>query len=517
MNQEELNTTENTTEVSAQETTVTEITEEKGKKKKKEKKAKEKKEKVKKEPMDKAKKKKIIKRSILGGVAVLIVFFMVSNSIAASNMSMMVYTTAVTKEDVEQVLSTSGIVKTQESKTYFADIAVEVGTIDVALGDSVKKDDVLFSYDADALAEEKKLVELKLQSSEGGYESSLYKDNQYISDLGEANINLEVLEQQISDCENYVKELEQKIQDKKDALAYEGALLQISLVDWSDQPNSEEYENLQKLIQLNAYEQQHNSEIEAWQKEVTEYQEKIAAYKEYKAEMKSQKSTAEGASMNSGSKSQLEANTEIEKINATGTLSAIEAAEGGVKADFNGVVTALSVVEGSTPVTGTSMITLESTEKVKVEISVSKYDLEKIAVGQKATVTIAGNTYEGTVSKINGMATTNASGTAVVGADIQIDNPDENIFLGVEAKVAIDTAKVEQALVVPIEVINSDKDGDFVYVVENGVLAKKRIVTGISSDDYCEIKEGLTEGEQIVADVTTGLEEGMEVTAIPQE
>ncbi len=507
MKQDELNTKENTTEV---------VKEEKVKKEKV-KKEKIKKEKVKREPMDKARKKKIIKRSILGGVAVLVVLFILINSIAASNMATIVFTTAVTKDDVEQVLSTSGIVKTQESKTYFSDVAVEVGQINVTLGDSVKNGDVLFSYDADALAEEKKLVELKLQSNEGGYESSLYKNNKYISELGEANINLEVLEQQITDCENYVTELNKKIKDKQDALAYEGALLQISLVDWSDQPYSEEYENLQKLIQLNAYEQQHNSEIETWQNEVTEYQNKIAAYKEYKAEMKSQKSTSESASMDSGSKSQLEANTEIEKINATDTLTAIEAVEGGVTADFNGVVTELSIVEGGTPANGTSMITLESTENVKVEISISKYDLEKIAVGQNATVTIAGNTYEGTVSKINGMATTNASGTAVVGADIRIENPDENIFLGVEAKVAIDTAKAEQVLVVPIEVINSDKDGDFVYVVDNGVLVKKRIVTGISSDNYCEIKEGLTEGEQIVTDVSTGLEEGMAVTAVPQE
>ena len=92
-------------------------------------------------------------------------------------------------------------------------------------------------------------------------------------------------------------------------------MLQISLIDWSDKPGSEEYENLQKLVQLNTYEQQHNSEIEVLQNEVTEYQNKIAAYKEYKAEMKSQKSASENGSLNNGGKSQLEANTEIEKIN----------------------------------------------------------------------------------------------------------------------------------------------------------------------------------------------------------
>lgn len=478
---------------------------------------KEQKEKKEKAPMDNAKKKKIIKRSIFGGIGVLLVFVIVGNALAAKNMSAVVNTTAVTREDVEQVLSTSGTVKSEEVKTYFSKVAVEIGQINTSLGDSVKKDDVLFSYNEAALADEKLLSQLKIQSSEGGYESSMSKDNKYIRELGEANINLDVLKQQIEDSENYVKTLNQKIEDKRNALAYEGTLLQISLLDWQDQPYSEEYMNLQKQVQYNTYEQQHNKEIEAWQKEIEEYQDKIAAYKEYQAEMKSQKSASESASMDSGSKNQLAANTQMEKITATETLQAIEEVENGVLAEFDGVVTELSVVEGSIPAVGMQMITLESTEKVKVDISVSKYDLEKIAIGQKVDISIAGNTYQGTVSKINGMATTNNSGAAVVGAEIAIDNPDSGIFLGVEAKVKIHTAFAAQALVVPLEVVNSDKEGDFVYAVEDGVLVKKRVVTGISSDTYCEIKEGLEEGEQIVSNISANMEEGMAVKAVPSE
>lgn len=473
------------------------------------------KEKTEKTPMDKAKKKKIIKRVILGIVAAVVVIFIVLNSIAAQNVTPMVETISVVRDDVEQVLSTSGSVKTEEVKTYFSDLAVKIGQVSVSAGDIVKKGQILYTYDEEALADEKTLAELRIQSNEGGYESSMIKENKYISELGEANVNLDVLEQQIADSENYVQELQQKITDKQDALAYEGALLQISLLDWSDKPDSEEYMNLQKLIQLNLYEQQHNEQIEAWQKEINEYQEKIAAYKEYQAEMKSQKSASENASLDSGSKSQLIANTQIENMNATETLTAIEGVEGGVTADFDGVITSISIVEGSTPMVGAEMVTLESTEKVKVEISISKYDLEKIAVGQEAEVTIAGNTYQGKVAKINGMATMNTSGAAVVGVDVQIDNPDSDIFLGVEAKVKVHTAMAAQVLVVPIEVINSDKDGDFVYTVEDGILTRKNVVTGISSDTYCEIKEGLKEGDQVVSNVSVGLEEGMAVTAIP--
>ena len=58
--------------------------------------------------------------------------------------------------------------------------------------------------------------------------------------------------------------------------------------------------------------------------------------------------------------------------------------------------------------------------------------------------------------------------------------------------------------------------GEFVYVVENGILVKKPVVTGISSDTMVQVTEGLGEGEQVVLDVTPALVEGMTVMAMPQ-
>lgn len=470
--------------------------------------------------MDKSKKKKIIKiirRAIVGVIFIAIIAFIAINYITAKNAPTVVYVTPVERDDVEQVLSTSGTVKTEESKTYFSTMSIEIAQVNVALGDKIKKEQALLAYDADALENEKLLARLRIEANEGGYISSISKNNEFINELGEANFNLDILELQIAYAENCIKELNKKITDKQDELAKHGTNLQISLIDYSDDPYSEEYLELQKQIQRNSYEQQHNKEIEDWQREIETYQETVTACKEYKAEMESQKTTSESSILDSGSKEQMSANRQIENINATDILTSIEEIENGILADFDGVVTELYVVEGDTPVTGAQLLVLESTEKVKVEIFVSKYDLEKIAVGQEAEITIAGNTYNGVVSKINGMATTNASGAAVVGAEIQIKNPDSNIFLGVEAKVKINTSVAKQVLVVPIEVVNSDKEGDFVYAVEDGILLKKRIVTGISSDSYCEVKEGLNEGDQVVSNVTVEMTEGMAVTAILED
>lgn len=468
-------------------------------------------------PMEPAKKKKVIKRSIIGGIAGVFVLFIVVSNISAANAKPMVVAAQVITGDLEQTLNTSGSVTSGETKTYFAPISVEIGKINVTAGETVKKGEPVITYDETALANEKKTTELSLQANEGSYKSSMQKNNESLGDLGEANVNLDVLEQQITDIDNYIKELQKKVDDKKAALAYEGSLLQISLIDWSDKKDSDEYENLQKLVQSNQYEQTNNAEIRAWQEEITKYSDMLANCKEYKAEMKSQKTSAEGTKLNEGGREELEAKSEIETISSQEKLDSINASLNGILAEFNGVVTEMNAVEGKKPAEGEQLFKLESTENVKVSISVTKYDLEKLAIGQKAVVTIAGSKYDGEVSKIDKMATKNASGAPVVNTDIKITNPDENIFIGVEAKIAVNTATANQVLMVPVSAVNTDKDGDFVYTVENGLVVRKPVTTGISSDTYIEVKEGLTDGAQVLTEITTGITEGMAVTVIPAQ
>lgn len=477
---------------------------------------KEKKEKIKKEkqPMDKAKKKKIRRRVILALVAVIILYCVVSNVIAGSQ-PMMIATTAAEKGEIEQTISTSGTVTSDTAQTYFSEVNVKIGKINVSAGDAVKAGDILVEYDQDSLNKEIQLAELKLQAQEGSYQNSLQSNNENLVDLNEANVNLEVLDQQIADTEAYIKGLENKIEKKQSELAYFGTLLQISLLDWQDQPDSEEYMNLQKMIQMNAYEQSNNEEIKGWEDELAVYNEMLADYKEYRSEMKSQKGSAEAGKMTSGAKEELEASNQSNEIEVQDELASLQSAASGIVAEFDGIVTEMNAVEGQTAAEGTQLLKLESTQEVSVEISVTKYDLDKIAVGQKAVVTIGSREYEGEVSKINKMAEKNASGAAVVGTEIRIVNPDSDVYLGVEAKVVISTAQEKDTIVVPVGAVNVDMDGEFIYVIENNVLVKKPVVTGISSDTMIQILEGIEEGDQMVTDVTTGLTEGMAVVAIP--
>ena len=71
--------------------------------------------------------------------------------------------------------------------------------------------------------------------------------------------------------------------------------------------------------------------------------------------------------------------------------------------------------------------------------------------------------------------------------------------------------KSENTLMVPIAAVNTDQAGDFCYVVKDGVLERREITAGLSSEDSIEIVEGLEEGDIVLTDTSMELTEGMQI------
>ena len=104
------------------------------------------------------------------------------------------------------------------------------------------------------------------------------------------------------------------------------------------------------------------------------------------------------------------------------------------------------------------------------------------------------------MTSVSHIATQNEKGASLISARVRIDHPDENVFLGVDAKVTIQAASAHDVVILP--------EGSFCYVLENGTVARKNIETGISSDEYIEVISGLKEGDTVIRDIG-GLQEGM--------
>lgn len=445
-----------------------------------------------------------------------------------------VYTDQVSTGDIDTVLSVSGKVIAEESVTFFAPASAKVEGIEVSKGDVVKAGDVLLCFDEDAVAYAKQQTELAEKISSADYNSNVQYNNEQRTKLAQAEAEIAECDAWIDNYEKYIDDLTNGITDvtalkKSDLYAKKYSIeKEMNNYDLAMQFPTEETDvemlarkKMEKQMELN----QLNDELGllsdyktdyGWEDLLTQAKKDLADYEARLSEAKSVKAGAESAVVNGNKLAGYELNKTKSQLESADAEKKYEAALNGVVAGFNGVISDLNVVEGASVQEGAQLMVLESIDDVCVEFQASKYALETLALGQPAEITISGKDYTGTVSKINHVAEANSSGTPMVAVRVHIDNSDENIFLGIDAKLKILTASEKGVLQVPVEAVNVDSQGQFCYVIDNGILTKRYVTTGISSESFIQIIDGINEDQEIVTTSVygIGLDEGMLVTAV---
>lgn len=463
-------------------------------------------------------KRKFKKRYIVIGVVVLLIAaYIVSTLNAARNMIVYVQVEEAQLGTIENILSISGTVQSAESKTYFSGVTAPVTEVNVKVGDKVAAGDVLCAYDESALELAEQTANLAIKQAEGNYNSMYTTANAYDRDYAKG-MSLQQIQDRLNNITLEIQALNNKISEKKTRFQRTQTELNNVLNDYNengisdkeegynpmerkDEDGNEMYLQTQNSLNELNYLMTNDPEIISWSNQITALQTE-----------QSNLNAAKGAYINPGSATSSKASKDSTVLSQEDSLEKISEAKEGIKADFNGVVTAVSVVEGATVSTGAQLVTLENLDNVEVSVQISKSDLPKISVGQQVDITINGKGYNGEVEKISGSATKNNNGVAMVETIIKVKNPDSDVILGVEANNKIHAQKAENTLVLPYEYIQTDADGDYVYVVENGVVTRKNVTIGIASSTEAQITEGLSAGEQIITSGYDTLVEGMPVS-----
>ena len=434
-------------------------------------------------------KKKRKKRIIGGVIAAALVLFIVSRVLTPAALPVVMVRSAE-KGTVKQTIDTSGTVKTEQQKTYFSPLAAKVEVCKVQEGDAVEAGQVLLTYDAQDLENRKKEAALQNDEAYYGYQNTMDKNSKDTSEYSRSSHDVEILEQQVENAKAEVRALKQYLTDM-------GCFLR--------EAQNDNHKNLAEEYQAKI--DQATNQLAVKEEELAEFQSDLS-------EQKGIKNSTESTMMTADAKKQAEAAKELQALKSAEVTDAVAQVSDGIKADFAGIVTGVKAVDGSNVENGRELFTVSSIEKVCVDVSFSKSDLEKIEEGQKAVATIAGKQYEGTVTRISRAAAKNEKGASIIQGEIHIDNPDTDLYLGVDARVMVEGNKAENVVMIPVEAINIGKDGSFVYVVTDGMVQKRMVTAGISSDEYTEIKKGLEVGEQVIISVDAGIEEGMAVNPV---
>ncbi|MEH2275876.1 MAG: efflux RND transporter periplasmic adaptor subunit [Nostoc sp.] len=222
----------------------------------------------------------------------------------------------------------------------------------------------------------------------------------------------------------------------------------------------------------------------------------------------------------------LKAGTRQEDINAAraqvtsarGSLQNIQAEinDTVIRAPFDGVVTKKFADPGAfvTPTTASSEVASSSSSSIlslastnEVVANLAETNISKTRLGQKVSIkadAYPGKTFEGKVSQIAAQAIVEQNVTSFE-VRVSLLDPQRLLRSGMNAEVDFQVGQVENVLVVPTASVVRQENATGVFVQgKNNRPVFTRIETGVTANNFTEVKSGLTGNERVLLSFPPG-------------
>lgn len=161
-------------------------------------------------------------------------------------------------------------------------------------------------------------------------------------------------------------------------------------------------------------------------------------------------------------------------------------------------------------------IRIVNTNDLKVVAAVPENYLGRVSVGSKLQITLPEQNNRELPATVNVVQKVIDPNTRAFNIEAKIP-AEANLKPNQIAQIRILDYSAANAVVIPINVIQSDEKGKYVFVMEKSgdkmVARKKPVIVGESYGQGIEIKSGLSGGEQLVTEGYLNLYEGQVITA----
>ncbi len=458
------------------------------------------------------KNKRFMKKLIKAGATLLILGIAAGGYIAVISRPKVYTVIHAGTENIQETLKVTGDVKSNETKTYYAMFTAPITTLDVKEGEMVHEGDQLVTFDIKDLTMAVRQSALAVQAADNQYQSTVNQNEKNTLIYQGAAMSEAAFEELIAGQRDVIKGLQAKV-TKAENKANDISVLQNRVNMEVDEDDKEE---LQKTLDewKGEYKEYNVPEVTS---ELAKQQAILSDMQAYRTQYETQKQTADNKIIDPKAQEEILTNKQSAVLSKQDNVETLAEASAGICADYTGIVSKVYVEEGATVNQGTPLFKVEDSQDMAVDAMVSKYDINKIKVGQAAATTIAGHLYDGVVTKINRVATTDSSDKAKIPVTVTIQKPDESVYIGIEADVEIDIAEKENALVVPIEAVYTDDTGSYCYCILDGKIVKTDVVTGLKNTRMVEVKEGIQPGNKVIIDAVTDQQVGSKAVGDEQE
>jgi RND family efflux transporter MFP subunit len=189
-----------------------------------------------------------------------------------------------------------------------------------------------------------------------------------------------------------------------------------------------------------------------------------------------------------------------------------------IKAPISGVVDEFNPKEGEavTPGSPLPIARIVNTSSMKVKADISEANAGKINKGDEAVVVLPdlNKEFRAKVTVVS-QAINASSRSFPIELDIK-GNSGLELRPNMIALIKVKDYEKPKAVVVPVNVVQKDESGDFVYVAakegNQNVVRKKKVTTGLSYAGKAEVTNGLAVNDRIITTGYQNLNEGQPVT-----
>lgn len=451
--------------------------------------------------------------------------------------------------DVRKTVEVTGKIYGIDEVTYYSDVNAKISSSVPDVGDNVKKGDILVAFDLHDLENELTAAVYNAEYCENGYAAAVSENEKNTNKYNNAVLLDETCKKQYEDAMNRMNELNQSQYDENLGIKKQSDDIRMRVLELNNQiaAKTTELSNIQLKITLATFEGsgwsmkflenqgeiiqnellELNTAAIGLEKEIEQLPDAQMNSEEYSlyleltklledisrdwADAKTDKTTADAGIINENTIKQLENSLQTARLNEDIAEENLNNGRAGVASELNGIISEKYVNEGAYVTKGSPLYTVCNTDELKVTVEISKYDISDINEGQNVLITVGEKEYEGKVSKINRYATVDSSDNSKVRVDIHINNPDDNMIIGLEADVTIYVAEALNVLTIPAEALYTDDGGSYCYVVNAGKIEKQYITAGMSDDNRVEVTDGITEGMHVIVDSITDADIGEKI------
>ncbi|HWS31354.1 MAG TPA: HlyD family efflux transporter periplasmic adaptor subunit [Actinoplanes sp.] len=171
-----------------------------------------------------------------------------------------------------------------------------------------------------------------------------------------------------------------------------------------------------------------------------------------------------------------------------------------ITAPIAGIVVAVAGSVGDRVRSGAGFVTLAGTHTMQVRADFPEADAGALTTGLGASITLADSdtALAGHVIQVDPAGT--SDGTLVrYGTVVSFDSSPTDLLVGQSARVKVRVGAVAGALRVPSTAVHDVSSGAGTVLLRSGGRSTERLVTvGLRGDQYTEILDGLSEGDQVI-------------------